>query len=148
MSSKTIILEVKYLGEGGRGFPRKLIRIIELKETQTFDDLTEFLIDYLFKWYDPHLYSFFLDNKAFSEDKSKEYSCDPEQDSFDEQESNPTSTSFDDIGFNEKQKFLMIFDFGDNHQFEINVKSFGVTKKGKKYPLLLESIGEAPKQYS
>ena len=120
---------------------------MELKETQTFDDLTEFLIDYLFKWYDPHLYSLFLDNNAFSKDRSKEYTCDIELESFDEQRANPTDTQLKEIRFKEKQNFLMVFDFGDDTQFEIKVKNFGIVVKGKKYPLLLESIGKAPKQY-
>jgi len=45
------------------------------------------------------------------------------------------------------QKFLFVFDFGDDHQFGIIVKDFGKAQKDKMYPLILESKGKAPGQY-
>jgi len=46
------------------------------------------------------------------------------------------------------QKFLFVFDFGDDHQFGINVEGFGEAEKGKEYPCILEEKGKAPRQYA
>ncbi|MFH1430887.1 MAG: hypothetical protein ABIG37_00255 [Nanoarchaeota archaeon] len=144
---KTIIFKIKYLGVCGTGFPKKIIREIELAEEQTFDDLEEILIEKSFNWDDPHLYSFFLDNKPFSKDRSQEYTYYDEQDYFTGEKANSTKTPLKEIEFEKGQKFLMIFDFGDEHRFEIKIKDFRIAEKGKNYPLILNEIGNAPEQY-
>ena len=60
--SKTIIFMIYYLGQCGCGFSREVARKIELKETQTLDDLHEAIIYQSFGWDDPHMYSFHFDN--------------------------------------------------------------------------------------
>ena len=81
---KTIIFAVEYLGRCGCGFKRKVTRKFELKDSQTLDDLHEAIIYDSFQWDDPHLYSFFMDNKSNSENKKMEYSCDTDPDFLDE----------------------------------------------------------------
>lgn len=144
---KTIIFEIKYLGHCGEGTKEKIVREIELTEEHNFDDIAESLIWDSFKWDDPHLYSFFLDNKPYSKDRTKEYTCNDEADWFTGEMANSTKTKLKEIGFEKKQKFLMIFDFGDDHRFEIKIKDFGFYDEKKKYPLILREIGKAPEQY-
>jgi len=78
--NKTLIFEVIYLGQCGCGFSRNVTRTIELKETQTLDDLHEAIIYQSFGWDDPHLYSFHFDNKPYSKNRKMKYSCDREAD--------------------------------------------------------------------
>lgn len=146
--SKTIILMVYYLGQCGSGFKREVTRKIELKETHTLDDLREAIIYLSFGWNDPHMYSFHFDNIPYSKDRSKEYSCDAESpDYYGEGKPKSTKTKLKDLNLKKNQKFLFIFDFGDDHQFGINVEGFGEVERSKKYPLILQEKGKAPRQY-
>lgn len=146
-SNQTIIFNVFYLGHCGCGFSGKVIRKIELEDEQTLDDLHEAIIYKSFGWDDPHMYSFYMNNKPFSRNKKMEYSCCPEGDWFIEEKPNSTKTKLKNLNLKKRQKFLFVFDFGDDHQFGIKVEDFGVAEKEKKYPLVLEEIGKAPKQY-
>lgn len=145
-TGKTVIFMVDYLGHCGSGFRRKVARRIELKETQKLDDLHEAIIYKSFKWDDPHLYSFFMDNKAYSKNREAEYSLETDNE-FTGEKTNSSKTALKDLNLKMRQKFLFVFDFGDDHHFRITVNGFGEVQKGKKYPLLLEVKGKAPVQY-
>ena len=58
-----------------------------------------------------------------------------------------TKTKLKDLALQKNQKFLFIFDFGDDHHFSVRVVGFGNVQKGMKYPLVLEAKGQAPEQY-
>ena len=146
-SQKTVIFKVYYLGQCGCGFNREVTRKIELKETQTLDELHEAIICHSFGWDDPHMYSFHLDNIPYSKNRKLEYSCDPEPDMFGGAKPNSTKTKLKDLNLKKDQKFLFVFDFGDDHQFGINVEGFGEIEKCKEYPVILEEKGKSPKQY-
>ncbi len=77
--NKTLIFDVVYLKGMGHKPKERVMRRIELKETQTLDTLHNAIINKSFKWIDEHLYSFFMDNKPFSENSwqniSQSYSC-------------------------------------------------------------------------
>jgi hypothetical protein len=144
---KTVIFTVLYLGNCGCGFSRKVTRKIELKEIQTLDDLCRSIIYKSFGWDDPHMYSFFFDNRPYSRNRKMEYCCEVEEDALTGEKSNSTKTKLKDLLLKKGQKFLFIFDFGDDHQFGIKVEGFGETQKGKEYPLIIDENGKAPKQY-
>ena len=136
------------MGHCGIGYKEKVIRKMEFKETQTLDDLHEGIIYQAFKWDDPHLYSFFLDNKPYSRNRQLEYSCSDHLNiDTDFDDPNSTNIKLKELNLKNKQKFLFVFDFGDDHHFEIEVEDFGEAKKGKKYPNILEETGIAPEQY-
>ncbi len=144
---KTIIFRVYYLGQCGSGFSRKIERRIELKETQTLDDLQEAIIYQSFSWDDPHLFSFFFDNKPYSKNRKMEYTNDTQGDMFTGEKAKSSKTKLRVLNLKKKQKFLFIFDFGDDHHFSIIVEGFGEVEKGRDYPNILEEKGKAPKQY-
>lgn len=153
-SDKTAVFMVSYLGQCGCGFGEKITRKIELKETQTLDDLHEAIIYKSFEWSDPHLYSFHFDNKPYSRNKKMEYTFDPEsyvKFPFDFSgtygKPNSSRTKLKDLSLTRNQKFLFVFDFGDDHHFGIKVVGFGNVQKDKRYPLILEEKGKAPEQY-
>jgi len=144
--SKTIVFQVQYLGQSSWRFPRKVTRKLELKDTQTLDDLHETIIYKSFRWDDPHLYSFFMDNKSCSKNRDMEYSCDTEPDLFDE-ERKSSHTPLKALNLKQDQKFLFLFDCGDDHRFEITVEGFSNIKKRTRHPVILEEKGKAPNQY-
>lgn len=144
---RTVVFQVYYLGQMGAGFSRRVTRKIEMKETQTLDDLHEAIIYRSFGWDDPHMYSFFFDNIPYTQDRRMEYSCDTTPDPFDRGRPNPTSTKLSRLNLKKKQKSLFLFDFGDDHQFGIEVEGFGEVTSGKACPLILEQNGRAPRQY-
>ena len=139
---KTIILNIEYLG-----WSKKIIRKIEFLEEQTLDDLHEFIIYKTFGWDDPHMYSFFMDNKPYSQNRKMEYASHPEKDFLTGSKPNSTETKLKDLNLKKGQRFLFLFDFGDDHNFNIKVEDFSESKEGEKYPKILEEIGKAPKQY-
>ncbi|MCD6522166.1 MAG: hypothetical protein J7K68_00295 [Candidatus Diapherotrites archaeon] len=146
MGKKTIIFDVVYLGQCGCGYGRKITRKIEVKESQTLDDLHDAIINKSFKWTDIHLYSFFMDGKAWSDNRDMEYTrLVPEENL--EYDSRTADVCIRELNLRQRQKFFYIYDFGDDHQFRIKVAGFGKVQKGKEYPLILEEEGEAPEQY-
>ena len=144
---RTLIFNAYYLGQCGSGFSRKVTRKIEMKETQTLNDLHEAIIYKSFGWDDPHMYSFFLDNMPYSKNRRMEYCCSTEPDPLSGERPNSTLTKLKRLNLRKGQRFLFIFDFGDDHMFSIKVEGFGETKEGKRYPLILEKKGRAPPQY-
>ena len=146
-SNKTVIFGVIYLGQCGCGFSWKVTRTIELKEKQTLDDLHEAIIFQSFGWDDPHLYSFHFDNKPYSKNREMEYSCNREPDFMSGEKPNSSSIKLNKLDLKKNQKFLFVFDFGDDHHFGIKVMDFGEVEKGVKYPSIIESKGKAPVQY-
>ena len=144
--AKTIIFQIYYLGNCGCG-DGKVTRKIELKDTDTLDDLHKAIIYKAFKWDDPHMYSFFMDNKPYSKDRKMEYSCAPEPDIFDDSIPNSTKVKLCELNLKKNQKFLFVFDFGDDHHFGIKVEEFGEVEERKKYPAILGEKGKAPEQY-
>ncbi len=44
-------------------------------------------------------------------------------------------------------RMVMLFDYGDDWRFIVTLKSHGVEDKQRKYPVVLEKAGRAPRQY-
>lgn len=93
------------------------------------------------------MYAFHLDNKPYSKNRRIVYSCDTSPDMYDRSKPNSTRKKLKDLFLKKNQKFLFIFDFGDDHFFGIKVIGFGEAISGEKYPLIIEEKGKAPKQY-
>jgi len=143
---RTVIFQVYYLGQGGAGFSREVTRKIEIRDTQTLDDLHYSIIFDAFRWKDGHMYSFHLDNVPYGE-RDKAYSCVPLPDPDTGETPNPTSTKLKDLNLKEGQRFLFLFDFGDDQEFGIEVVGFGRSRSTGPYPMVIGRKGKAPKQY-
>lgn len=133
--NQTVIFKVMFKHRKG------IWRKIELKALQTLENLHD-AIQGALDWDNDHLYSFFMDNKFNSRDDDMEYTSPHE----------PEGRKTADVpvgifGFEKGQKFAYLFDFGDEHRFEIEVIDLGTVQEGKKYPVLLESKGKSPEQY-
>ncbi len=46
-----------------------------------------------------------------------------------------------------KERFLFVFDFGDEWQFILRFEGTACRERNKKYPLVLKSVGNPPEQY-
>ena len=72
LENMTLIFKVTYLSHLGTGWKEEVSRVIELKETQTLVDLHNAIQEEM-GWDDPHLYSFFMDGKVWSQNLEQEY---------------------------------------------------------------------------
>ncbi|MFQ6039763.1 MAG: SEC-C metal-binding domain-containing protein [Candidatus Poribacteria bacterium] len=120
-------------------YDRDVWRKIEIAENQTLDDLHSAIIDSV-DFADDHLYSFFLSGRAW--DKSTEYAS-PYADG-----ANAARMKIKDLRLRMKQKFLYLFDYGDEHRFEVQLTEINPdASKKTRYPRIVEKHGEAPSQY-
>ena len=133
---QTIIFKVMFRRRKG------MWRKIELKAKDTLEDLHDAIQD-AFDWDNDHLYSFFMDGKFRNGDPDMEYTCPFEP----EGRKTVDKAKLGFFGFKTGDKFAYLFDFGDCHEFEIEVVGFGIVEKDKDYPLVIESKGKSLEQY-
>jgi len=114
-------------------------RKIEVSENQTLDDLHRIILD-SFDFGHDHLYSFYLSGRAW--DKSTEYSS-PHANG-----RNADRMRIRDLHLRMKQKFLYLYDFGDQHHFEVQLMEINLdAPKDVRYPVIVEKYGDSPSQY-
>ena len=117
----------------------KVWRDIELAEDQTLEDL-HLAIQQAYGWYDDHLYSFYMSGRAW--DSSSEIGS-PWSDA-------PVHTHQVQIGqldIKVGRKILYLFDYGDNHEFDVTFLSINSQAGKGKYPEVVAKQGESPPQY-
>ena len=93
----------------GRG--REVYRNIEICGDNTLNQLCQIILE-AFDFIDEHLYEFCMDNRMYSE---YSYQSDPEGDE------PSTEIILDELRLEEKQKFSLHYDFGDDWMFTITV---------------------------
>jgi len=119
---------------------KRISRTIELRSEQTLDDL-HFAIQRAIGWDADHLYSFYMNGQL--DDQRYAFACPYEED-------RPPWTDeaiIGELGLVVKHKFLYYFDYGDSHQFEVEVVGIRPQAEPGKYPRVVDSQGEAPPQY-
>lgn len=131
MNNLTCVFKVKVADD------KRVYRIIEMRATDTLDDLHDEILE-SYEFDDDHLYSFFMDNKAWS---NNEY-CSPRANG-----RRANKIKLEQLDLSPKQKFLYLYDYGDNWEFEVEFVENGVVESNKKYPRILKSSGESPEQY-
>jgi hypothetical protein len=119
-------------------------RTIEMRSKQTLDDLHH-AIQRALEWDDDHLYSFFMDGERWGDVGGYRFSCPIEED-------RPPWTHeavLGELGLVKRHKFLYLFDYGDGHEFEIEVMDIRPEAGRGKYPRLAAELskGKAPEQY-
>lgn len=127
-NTQTFVIAVS-LGKG-------LYRHIKISGGATLEELHSVILD-AFSFEDDHAHAFFLDNKAWSREgyytsfmkDENRFSCDV------------TLTQV----LEEKQKFLYIFDLGDEWRFNCRVLS--IKDEACSEAEIVRSVGEAPPQY-
>jgi hypothetical protein len=150
---------------------KKIYRVIEMRSKHTLADLHR-AIQQAIKWDDDHLYSFHMGGKL--DDPRYEIQCAaahaftfgrlplfldfvemPEGLDTDDEEDEEGEAGglvaedavLGELGLVLKHKFIYQFDYGDDHQFEVEVVDIKPKAERGKYPRVIQSQGEAPPQY-
>lgn len=112
-----------------------ITRTIELKSEEMLDDL-HIAIQQALKWDDDHLYAFFMNGVKWDDRYSF---VSPDDDN------GPrwtTEIAIGELGLTPNYKFLYYFDYGDSHEFEIQVVAIDPRADRGEYPRVVESEGE------
>ena len=116
-------------------------RDIEILDSQTLDDLHS-AIQAAYNWANDHLYAFYMSGKPY--DSLTEIMCDWNEDA------EPPTTGqvrLWELKLRLRQRFLYVFDFGDDWQHDIRVLKRLSPVKGVRYPRVVAEHGDAPPQY-
>lgn len=106
-------------------YAKRIWRQIEIKGSQTLHDLHKSIFD-SFELDPDHLYAFYLSNKFW--DKQTEYAHPAA-------ESRPANkVKISRLDLNIKQKIAYVYDFGDEHRFEVELITIHDVEKKVKYP--------------
>ncbi|WP_255485507.1 plasmid pRiA4b ORF-3 family protein [Sporosarcina sp. BP05] len=115
-------------------------RKLTLSAKHTMDDLHQIIIK-AFEFDDDHLYSFFMDGEKWSHDCIASPNDDLGH-------ADASKIQIGAIGLSTKQKFLYIYDYGDEWTFAIEVDGINENAKQILNPYVQEVKGEAPEQYT
>ncbi|MDQ5854647.1 MAG: plasmid pRiA4b ORF-3 family protein [Chloroflexota bacterium] len=120
---------------------KRVWRVIEILDNQTLEDLHDAIQD-AFGWDDDHLYSFYMSNRAWDNltviARPTEFEYDP-----------PTADEVTpaQLDLQQGQKFLYIFDFGDDLRHNIEVMHIVTPPPPGEFPRIVLRQGKAPVQY-
>jgi hypothetical protein len=117
----------------------KVWRDIELAEDQTLEDL-HLAIQQAYSWYDDHLYSYFMNGEAW--DNSAEIGC-----PWSESVVHTHQVQVGQLDLAEGQTFLYLFDYGDGHEFDVQLMHINASAEKGRYPKLVAQEGDSPPQY-
>ena len=130
---KTFIFRVNH-----RALP-EVWRDIELAEDQTLEDL-HLMIQQAYEWWDDHLYSFFLSGQVY--DQAGEIGSPWSDTSL-----HTHQVQIDWLDLQPGQKFLYYFDYGDSHEFDVQLMTINPAGAAGQYPRVVGQYGQAPPQY-
>ena len=125
---------------GVRGVRRR----VAVRGDQTLADLHGALQD-SFEWPDDQLYAFWLDGVYWSR-RGIEFTDPDHARQLDDSATRSARVRLGDLGLETGQKIAYVFDFGDEWRVELTLADVHAGD-GAEYPALLESSGEARRQY-
>lgn len=125
----------------------EIVREVEIAESGNLLKLAEAII----KVYDfdfDHVFGFFstISEQWYKSEKKYELFTDMN-------DVEPTGaesvkkTKIDEVWKNVGDKMLLLFDYGDNWLFVVELIGFGKKEAKKKYPRIIKKVGIAPEQY-
>ncbi|MBC8449852.1 MAG: SEC-C domain-containing protein [Chloroflexi bacterium] len=117
---------------------RSVWQLIEIAADQTLDDLHYAILSAV-DFDSDHLYSFYMSGRAW--DDSTEYAS-PYADG-----PSADEVKIGDLSLRMKQKFLYLFDYGDEHRFDVQLVGVNPEAAKGQYPRIVESHGKPPQQY-
>ena len=91
-----------------------------------------------FEFGDDHLYSFFMDNKKWSNDR---------YDSPHDEGPNADEVTIGELGLYVGKTFLYLFDYGDEWEFKVEVEEINSGNPLPLMPQIVGKRGKAPDQY-
>jgi hypothetical protein len=145
---KTCIFEVQLLGH------RNISRTIELPESFSLYRLAEAVIG-AFGFDFDHAFGFFGSDEGTGHSLGAKRKYDLFTDMIEEGEDiEPTGagsvkkTMVSEVWREPGDRMVMLFDYGDDWRFTVMLKARGIADKTRKYPVILEKTGRAPRQYA
>lgn len=117
----------------------KVWRDIEIAADQTLEDL-HLTIQQAFDWWDDHLYSFFMGGRAW--DQGSEIGSPWSDSSW-----HTHQLQIEQLGLQPGQNFLYLFDYGDNHEFDVRLLQVDPAAPKGAYPKIVARQGQSPPQY-
>ena len=113
-------------------------QLIEIAENQTLDNLHYAILSAV-NFDSDHLYSFYMSGRAWDEttEYASPYADRPSAD----------QVKIGDLSLRMKQKFLYLFDYGDEHRFDVQLVGINPEAPKGRYPRIVKSHGKAPQQY-
>jgi hypothetical protein len=152
---KTYIFKVKLK------YDKRIWRKIEILGSQTLNYL-HMAIQEAYGFDADHLYSYFMSGKAWDSsdfeyyhplaapqtpiDKRMRTMMAKIRGTYPEKRLAATKVRIESLNLEPKQKFLYLFDYGDEWGFEVEFLKEGTSEQAH-YPRIIDSRGEAPKQY-
>lgn len=130
---KTFTLRVNH-----RALP-KVWRDIEIAEDQTLEDL-HLAIQRAYEWDDDHLYTFFMSGREW--DQGSEIGS-----PWSETRRHTHQVEMGNLDLKPGMKFLYLFDYGDSHEFDVQILTANPSASKGSYPKVVGQKGKAPPQY-
>jgi hypothetical protein len=118
---------------------KQIWRDIEIAADQTLEDL-HLMIQRAFGWHDDHLYSFFMNGRAW--DRNAEVGS-PWSDCH----LHTHQVKIGALDLRPGRRFLYLFDYGDNHEFDVSVVRIDPVATRGEYPRIVAARGASPQQY-
>ena len=112
-------------------------RHIQISESVTLHNLSSAILN-AFEFFDDHLHSFFMNNRAWDQDA--EYTCPGGDLDEDGVRGSSDKAKLSRFRLSKGDKFLYIFDFGDEWRFQIKV--LRVVNEPTETPVVLKSVGQ------
>lgn len=129
------------------GYDKRVWCKIEILGSQNLHDLSLEIVG-AFGLLDFHLYSFFMSGRAW--DASTEYVT-PDYPQglgwLDDDKRMADEVKICSLGLKPKQKFLYLYDYGDEWRFEVQFLKRIASENGAVYPRITQRRGESPSQY-
>ena len=126
----TLVLSISYR--------KGCYRHIKINENATLYELHKLILD-VFDFTDDHLHAFFMNNRAW--DPSHAYYSQE----FEESDNFTCDHKLSDFNLKKDSKFVYIFDFGDEHRF--NIKVLRCEDENITQPQIIKVFGKSPEQY-
>lgn len=111
---------------------------IKMSSHHLLNDLHDYIQD-AFDFDNDHMYSFFMDGRAWSHNK---FTC-----PMDYESPYADKVKIGEIGLYKKQRILYLFDFGDEWRFDVEVFDIEGSNIKLLRPQIIERKGEPPEQY-
>jgi len=118
---------------------KDLWRRIEVSADHTLLDLHR-AIQEAYRFDDDHLYSFFMDGKAWSR---KRFAS-----TYEDEGPYVDEVRIGELGLSPGQKILYLFDYGDEWRFRVELEEIRSEGRKPRKPRIIERRGRAPEQYS
>lgn len=116
----------------------KVWRQIEASARHTLLDL-HYAIQRAYGFDDDHLYSFFMDDEVWSDERFTSI--------YDDEGPHVDEVRIGDLGLSEGQRILYLFDYGDEWRFQVTLEEIRRQEAKPRKPKVVAKKGKAPEQY-